>query len=357
MWENRDLGVTNEDPFRIVTVGVRMPDGPGIALVGRPMGGVNNALETEVGLLAIGLPIVLVLVAAATGWFVGRSLRAVESVRRRVASISTDHLHERVPVPAARDEIRELALTMNAMLDRLEAGASAQRRFVADASHELSSPLSTLRVGLELLRARIRRGAAPEAESLELLQAETERLHRLVRDLLLLARADENGLRRRRAEVDLDDVVGAEARRLVTHAGLRVDVDLQPARVTGDAEQLARVVRNLVDNAAAHATTRMAITLSSDGWTAYVRVADDGAGIADADKCRVFDRFVRLDESRERRLGGSGLGLAIVAEIVSAHGGSVAITDTPGGGATVQVSLPADGPGRELSDGAQVSGR
>jgi signal transduction histidine kinase len=237
----RGLG---EDEFRIVALGVATPAGARVVLVGRSLGPAYESTETEVTLILIGYPLVLLAVGAATARFVGRSLRAVEAVRRQVARISARHLHERVPVPTARDEVWQLANTMNDMLHRLEVAAETQRRFVADASHELRSPLTTLRIGLEMQAAREGR-----AEVLPLLE-ETERLQGLVEDLLLLARADERGLAPRYADVDLDDLVDSEQRRLAAGGGLRLAVSLTPVRVRGDERQLARAVRNLVDNAA-----------------------------------------------------------------------------------------------------------
>ncbi|WP_345144518.1 histidine kinase dimerization/phospho-acceptor domain-containing protein, partial [Dactylosporangium darangshiense] len=203
--EDRRLPVADEDPFRVVAIGVTSPAGPGVLLVGQSLRPVRDAVATEVALLAVGLPLVLLLVGAATALFVGRSLRAVEAVRARVAVISARQLHERVPVPKGEDEVRRLAQTMNAMLDRLETSAAAQRRFVADASHELRSPLSTLQVGLELLAARLRsEGPADGPASVAILQGETGRIGHIVADLLLLARVDERGLAPRSEDVDLD---------------------------------------------------------------------------------------------------------------------------------------------------------
>ncbi len=270
----------------------------------------------------------------------GRALRPVEEIRSQVAAISTEQLDERVPVPPARDEIALLAQTMNDMLARLEAGHAAQRRFISDASHELRSPLAALITALDLAHNQ------PDLLDAELVEEslipETRRMRDLVEDLLLLARADEHQLNIRRGNVDLDDILGAEKARVVAGSGLTVRVAIAAVRVSGDAQQLSRMVRNLVDNAVRHARTVVELGCALDGSVAVIRIADDGPGIP-ADHCeRVFDRFVRLDAARTRDGGGSGLGLAIVAEIVASHHGAVRITERPGGGACVTVTLPAD---------------
>jgi signal transduction histidine kinase len=342
--ENRPLPVADEDQFRIVAVGVSSPSGPAVVLAGRSLRPVKDAVATEILLLTVGYPLLLVLVGAATGLFVGRSLRPVEALRARVASISARQLHERVPVPAARDEIQRLAQTMNAMLDRLERSAAAQRRFVADASHELRSPLSTLQVGLELLLTGLRSANQDDAASVAILQEEAGRLARIVADLLLLAQVDEHGRTPRREDVDLDDLLDAEVRRASATPGPQVSARVRPVRVSGDRNQLGRALRNLVDNATRHARATVEMRLwADDGW-AHLDVADDGPGIPVTERGRVFERFVRLAEDRQRATGGTGLGLAIVAEIITGHGGAVTVGDTEGGGATFHVTLPLDAP-------------
>ena len=247
--------------------------------------------------------------------------------------MSEKDLAERVPVPVARDEVGRLAETMNGMIARLESAQKVQRRFVADASHELRSPLATIGAGLELLQDS-------DPGTVRTLRGETERLGRLVDDLLLLARADERGLQPRRDEVDLDELVEAERARPYED-GVRTEVRTEPVRVVGDRGQLVRVLRNLVDNAHRHAGAQVVVTLGRDGDQAALDVADDGPGVPADDRSRIFERFVRLDDARARADGGSGLGLAIVAEVVAAHDGKVWVEENPGGGALFRVRLPA----------------
>ncbi|MGV0744687.1 HAMP domain-containing sensor histidine kinase [Mycolicibacterium sp. XJ870] len=309
-----------------------------VVLVGEGTDAVVSTVEAVAIALAVWTPIVMAVSAGATFVLVRRSMRSVDQIRSRVADISTSDLAERVPVPDSRDEIAALAQTMNEMLARIEAGHTAQQRFVADASHELRSPLTTIISALEV--------AADHPELLDdqlaisTLMPEAQRMRTLVDDLLLLARADEHGLAMSRDDVDLDDLVGWEAEKLRRETSFDVHADVRPTRVTGDAIALARVLRNLVDNAARHADSLIEFAVHPDGDHAVISVGDDGPGIPASDRLRVFDRFVRLDPDRSRRGGGSGLGLAIVAEVVAAHHGTLRIDDRPAGGTRVTVHLP-----------------
>ncbi|WP_083865350.1 sensor histidine kinase [Nocardia brevicatena] len=341
------LAIESEDDLRVT---IRPANGPAgdfrvlVAAAGEP---VENAVKKVAVGVALGGPIIVAVAAAATYGLVGLSLSSVEAIRRRVAGIGTDRLGERVPVPIARDEIARLAATMNSMLDRVEAGYLAQRRFVGDASHELRSPLASLIAGLELARDH------PAEFDHRLVTAtllpEAERMRLLVDDLLTLAAADEHGLTLRHTDVDLDDLAAEAVARLRSEGGHHVVVNLQPTRMTGDPRALARVIRNLVDNAAVHTVSVVSVTtalVAAD--RAHVIVDDDGPGIPAAQRFRVFDRFVRLQDDRARDTGGTGLGLAIVAEIVAAHHGTVSIEDSPFGGARLVVDLPLDS--RDLCD-------
>jgi signal transduction histidine kinase len=326
------------DDYVLVARGVVGPGGPWTVLVAGSLATAGRGVEIARNLLLIGCPLLVLVVGGATFVAAGRSLRPVEAIRARVAELTDRDLGQRVPVPAVRDEVGRLAETMNAMLERLQAGQAAQRQFVADASHELRSPLSTIVAALDLVHGRAERDEA----RLATMRLDADRLARLVDDLLLLARADERGLTPRADEVDLDELLYAEELRLRSTAEVAVALDVEAVRLTGDRAQLGRVVRNLVDNAVRHAAGAVRLGLRRAGADAVLEVADDGPGIPDDERERVFDRFVRLDAGRARAVGGAGLGLAIVAEVVTAHGGRVEALDAPEGGALFRVTLPAD---------------
>jgi signal transduction histidine kinase len=330
-----------DDRYVVVACGVPTTGGPYVVLVAAPVTAERESVSRLTTYLLLGFPLLLVAAGGATFWFVGRSLLPVERIRRQVAAIGARRLDERVPVPAADDEIRRLAITMNAMLDRLEAASNAQRRFVADASHELRSPLATLRAAVDVSVEDA--GATSWRELSPGMRTEVDRMSRLVDDLLLLAKVDEHGLSLDRGDVDLDDVVESEARRVRDLGAVAVSAATQPVRVTGDAAKLAQVVRNLSDNAVRHANGAVRFELALEDGVAVLHVDDDGPGVPAADRDRVFDRFVRLDPSRGRESGGSGLGLAITREIALAHAGRVEAGESPLGGARFTVVLPAAG--------------
>nr|WP_243861392.1 HAMP domain-containing sensor histidine kinase [Frigoribacterium endophyticum] len=290
--------------------------------------------------LGVAVPVALVVLGVTTWFVVGRALRPVEAMRREVDEVTAARLDRRLRDPGGRDEIARLARTLNGMLDRLDASARAQRRFVGDASHELKTPLATIRQHAEV--ALLHPGSIDGQALAGTVLGEEARLTALVQGLLVLARADEGQLGVARRPVDLDDLVVAEVSRLRASSPLRVDATgVGPARVVGDEPLLGQVVRNLVANAARHATSTVALALVERDGRAVLTVDDDGAGVPVADRGRVFERFVRLDEARDRDAGGSGLGLAIVAEIVRVHGGAVRVDDSPLGGARFVVDLPA----------------
>lgn len=306
-------------------------------VVGEPLRPVTVAVRTVLVMAAIAVPLTVVLIGLLARRLTGRALAPVEHIREQVAAIGEADLARRVPEPGGKDEIARLAATMNEMLTRLENAQRAQRRFVADAGHELRSPLTTITSFLELAE---RNGGRPDPDSLRTAQDETFRLGALIGDLLLLARTDEGGLAIRRDEVDLDDVVETERLRLHSTTDLVVEANLTPVKVRGDREALARLVRNLGDNSARHGRTRIRLTTAQDDGDAVLEVSDDGPGVPADDRDRIFARFVRLDDSRGRLTGGTGLGLAIVREIAREHGGTADVTNAPGGGALFRVRIP-----------------
>ena len=335
------LPIDEDEAFAVVVRGVSGADGEAVVISAQSLETAGRATDVLIRLLALGYPILLLFVAGTSYWLTGRALAPVEAMRRRVAGITATDLDARVPVPPSRDEVAQLATTMNSMLDRLGDAADAQRRFVADASHELRSPLATIRAAHEVAVVH------PEITDWSVLHtdvlAEVQRLERLVDDLLFLARSDEHGPRTR-SEEDLDDLLTVEASRLRRTTGVKIVVHEAPVRVSGDRDHLARVLRNLTDNAARYATGCVELRVAREGRDAVLDVIDDGPGIPAADRERVFERFVRLDPSRERSAGGTGLGLAIAREIVRAHGGEL-IAAAHDGGAHLQARIPLPGGG------------
>ena len=338
-----EFQLTSADPggsFLVVAAPAIGPAGQSLVILGRTLDDVRDLTVALATLLVVGLPALLSIVAITIWKIVGRALAPVEAIRAEVDEISASGLDRRVPEPVARDEIGRLASTMNRMLGRLEEAQTRQRRFVSDASHELRSPVASIRQHAEVAIAHPDRTSVPELA--ETVLAEDLRIQRLVDDLLLLARADERTLAPGDQAVDLDDIVLDEIARLRETTGLEIDGHAVSAgRVRGDPTQLRRMVRNLAENAARHARSRIAFSLGErDGGFVVLSIDDDGTGIRVDDRQRIFERFVRLDEGRARDHGGSGLGLAIVAEVVAVHGGTVVGTDAPGGGARLEVQLP-----------------
>lgn len=339
-----DLGPAGE--YRVVAQGATGASGTYVVIVGAHREGVEAILVTLAVLLAIGVPIIVSLAGVMTFSLVGRSLRPVEAIRRQVAEITSSDLIERVPVPSSADEIAQLAVTMNDMLARLQAGQAAQQGFVGDASHELRSPLATLVAALELAHQH------PEMLDSDLvaetLLPETRRMQQLVNDLLLLATADERGLHPRMREVDLDDVLIQELQRAravvqsgaLAHRSVSISSDIAPIRIEADPAQITRAVRNVLENALRHCNSAVLIQAKQLAGQAVIHISDDGPGIPEADRERVLQRFVRLDIDRSRTAGGTGLGLAIVNEIVAAHQGSILITRSALGGTEFVLTIP-----------------
>ena len=328
-----------DDPFLAVAERAVTDEGTFIVVVGRTLDVVEESTQAVIALLAVGLPLLLLVVALVTRGVVGRALSPVDEIRSEVEAISTTELHRRVPVPKAGDEISRLAATMNRMLERLQRGRDRQRRFVSDAAHELRSPVATIRQHTEL--ALTHPAAVPPEEVVRTVLHEDLRLQQLVEDLLLLARMDERIEDVRPEPLDLDDLVLAEIERVRQTDGTAIDARrLSGGRVSGDAKRLTRLVGNLLENAVRHARSSVTVGLHEEGSEVVLQVDDDGPGIPEGDRARVFERFVRLQAARERDTGGAGLGLAIVAEVAALHEGSTRALDSPLGGVRVEVRLP-----------------
>ena len=283
------------------------------------------------------------MISAVVWALVGRTLRPVERIRSEVAAIDGGDTSHRISPPATGDEIERLAVTMNDLLERQDVASRRQRQFVADASHELRSPLARMRTELDV--GRTDGGEADEVVAS--ISDEVDHLTALVDDLLHLARSDAADAVDVRRPVDLDDIVLDEARRIGDASDVNLDLSaMSAAHLDGNPNQLRRLVRNLLDNAVRHASERVAVSLRESGsGTITLTVGDDGPGIAPADRERVFERFVRLDAARTRHDGGTGLGLAIARDIAERHGGTITLDDTldeadAGSGARFVVILP-----------------
>ncbi|MEU1677121.1 HAMP domain-containing sensor histidine kinase [Streptomyces roseifaciens] len=331
----------------VVVVRAAAPPGPGgerqeryvyALTVLNDVDGATHAIA--VGLLAGAPP--LIGLAAAIAWAVtGAALRPVTTIRTELAAVTASALDRRVPVPAAGDEVAQLARTVNATLDRLELAVGRQRQFVADASHELRNPVAAVRSRLEVALAA---PGGPSPEGVRAALEDTVRLQHVAADLLLLARFDARAPMAAGEPADLALLAAEEAaRRPAPRVPLTVRA-AAPVPLRGRTGQLERLLANLVDNALRHAASRVVITASLDGAAgrAVLEVADDGPGIPEEERKRVFERFVRLDAARARESGGSGLGLAIAREIVRAHGGGLDVA--PGGtGARLVAWFPLSG--------------
>ncbi|MFF0221347.1 sensor histidine kinase [Streptomyces sp. NPDC004629] len=338
--EPRTLNVTVEEETRayaFAAVQGTMYDGRTYTVyAGTSLEDEQATLDQVTRAMLAGLPFLLVVVAAVTWLVTRRALKPVEGIRAEMAEITrSGDLARRVPEPDARDEIARLARTTNETLTALERSVERQHRFVADASHELRSPIAALRTHLEV--AAQHPGLLDPADLLH----DVVRLQHLAADLLLLARLDA-GERPADAPVDLAALVRADVAERA--AGDRVATAVTTAgtaqEVRGSRAQLSRVLGNLLDNAQRHAATAVTVDVGRDGDDIVVTVADDGAGIAPGDRARIFERFVRLDESRSRDDGGAGLGLAIARDVVHRHGGTLTAGESATGGAAFRIRLP-----------------
>ncbi len=332
----------SDDPARLLAV-LADPGRRLVLVVGTSTEARAEALANLFGELLIAAPIALVLASLLAYALATAALRPVESMRSRAAAIRASTPGERLPVPKTNDEIARLGKTLNDMLARLEAALERERTFVADASHELRTPLALLKSELELARRRPRTREELEA-ALRSAAEETDRLARLAEDLLVLARADDDGLPLRRAPVSVRDVaerVRARFARDAAEHGRTIEVEAPAGLlVLADRERVEQALANLVDNALRHGRGPVRIVAEAHNGTVELHVLDEGAGFPDGFAERAFERFARADEARAT--GGAGLGLAIAQVVGRAHGGTSGArnrVDAPG--ADVWLVLPA----------------
>ncbi len=329
---------------RSLTTGVTMlrPDGvtPVTAIVVTSLNDVDRRIEEVRGGLLIAVPLLIGFVGLVSWLIIDKALKPVEAIRREVVAIAHTTLDRRVTEPPVRDELGRLAQTMNEMLDRLEKAAKLQRQFVSDASHELKSPLASMRTQLEVTLTHPDQADWKTVASNVL--EESLRMQHLINELLELARMDEQDPESYLGEqsiLDLDDIVFTEAKNIHNR---RVRTDgVSAGQVRGNPSQLRQVMRNLLDNAALYAREEIRVGLALEHNQVLLVVEDDGPGIPPQERERIFNRFARVEESRSRAVGGAGLGLAVVQGIVERHGGHISVGRAGIGGARFEISLPA----------------
>ncbi len=307
-----------------------------ITVVSASLADRDHALGSLRELLLIGGPVALLLAALAAYATVGAALRPVEAMRVRAEAVSDTQVDQRLPVAPARDELRRLGLTLNAMLDRIEASRRRERSFVDDASHELRAPLATQRAELELA---LRYGSNPEELRAAIRSAidDADRLGTLAEDLLELARADKGALEVDRTDVEVGELFAAVRGRAPARS--RVDVDPGgPVVVSGDRSRLEQALGNLVDNASRYGGPPIRLWAQAVDGRTELHVSDRGPGFPKDFLPHAFERFRRADAARSD--GGAGLGLAIVDAIAEAHGGHARAANAPGGGADVWIEIP-----------------
>lgn len=323
-----------------------------------PLHGNSETMEAVGTTYAIAIPLLLVI-AAVGGYFLAtRSLAPVATMSARAAEISSTNLNERLPVGDRRDELSSLAGVVNGLLERLEQAFVQQRRFMADASHELRTPVAVLRTEADVTLSRPTRTESEYRESVAVMRDSARRLGRIVDDLFLLARADAGHLPIRRGPLYLEEVIDESARAvrsLAQERGVRIDVmPLEDSPFSGDADLLGRLMLNLLDNAIKHSPdgATVTLTLRRVGREYWIGVADQGPGIPDDAQSQIFDRFFRADKARSRDAAtdtsGAGLGLAIARWIAEAHGGRLELVRSNASGSEFQVALPASDDGGPL---------
>lgn len=327
----------------------------GVLQTGASRSGVDEDLRNLLIALAVAAPIVLVAAAGGGYLLAGRALAPVAEITRMASVIGAADLHARIDLPLPDDELGRLASTFNEMLSRIEDAFERQRRFTGDAAHELRTPLSLMRSQVDLSLARPR-DADEYREALEGIDADLGRLTGLIGTLLTLARSDTGRLAIEHVSIDLADTIAVileQYSAIASDAGIALCDQSSPSPLIGDDDLLVQVLVNLLDNAIAHTPEGGTIVVGCRPEPSGVRfwVHDDGAGIPKEHLPRIFDRFYRVDESRQRARGGAGLGLSICRAIVDAHGGRIELTSTEGDGTKVDVILPNITPRRAVAKG------
>ena len=319
-----------------------------VIVAGTSLESTDEELESLRNILVYLVPLALIL-AGIGGWFLaGRSLSPVVAMADRARQIGVANLSERLPVANPRDELGRLAETFNSLLARLEGSLIQQRQFMADASHELRTPVTTARTAASVALQQPTRSEADYRETLALIEQETTRLSRIVDDMFTLARADAGSYPVRSMPMYLDEVVDEVVRALRVVASTR-DISisenvLRPAPFTGDEDLVRRLILNIADNAVRYAPSGSVVRVALDraGADYAISVSDDGPGIPAEIQPRIFERFYRVDEARTHgRDGGAGLGLALARWIARAHGGDVTLAASSRAGSTFVITLPA----------------
>lgn len=333
---------------------IETPDGQELTLVAlSPFEVLSRSINRLAWALVFIVPLVVLLGGLALWFAVGSALQPVQRITDEARRIAPSNSGDRLPVPDSSDEIADLTITLNDMLDRLDAGLIRQRQFVSDASHELRSPLTTVKGAAELVAGN--RHLSEEIEpTVEALGRGVARLETVLDDLTELAVA---GVAVAKTDVDLADVINSEVDVVTASTDVVIDTSGVPvAAVAAHEIRLGRAVRNLLDNAVRHAESDVSVAATIEDSTVRITVDDDGPGIPVADRDRVFERFVRLDDSRTRSGGGSGLGLALVSAIATEHGGTVTCGVSPLGGARFELSFPSAARGDSGALGRDIAG-
>lgn len=327
-------------PLRVLVSSARLHAVPVAVVSAVPFSDVRRTLAALFRVLVIAVPVVLLAAGVATWLAVSSALRPVDELRAAADGVvdPSGRSPPQLPVPPSGDELARLAETLNRMLGRLHRAAEQQRGFVADAAHELRSPIASIRTQLDVALTTPT-SAAEWAGIGRDVRSDVDRLGRLADDLLLLARLDAGSLLPHQL-LDLTELIGL--------AG-------PPRWVNADPSALRRAVDNLVSNARRHAAGRVEVAASAHGDEIVVTIDDDGHGVPAGDRERVFERWLRLDDARARDDGGAGLGLPLARSIARSHGGDVTLVSSPLGGARALLRLPAarDGEGRRLDHAAR----